>query len=242
MNIEPENASTIIRRGYSLPWKRLCDAAVFAAIIHLLAGIYMVLVLQYGLDTAEFTHRLVFLSTCKPSWIIGWLLWTLADLAILYFYCSFVEAHRNLENHLSALIRYALYLAVAGFALDLIAEIIEISVLPELANKILTGTSTVALVNSELFVTLNRLSIMITGFLANGLYSIAAGLFIFATKQRYTPLTQLAGWLVVISGFYLSAACLVNSIPAMIAGNAVLLPFLIAWLLGIAWESRGKNE
>ncbi len=242
MNIDPENSAAIIRRGYSLPLKRLRQAAIIAAVIHLIAGLYMLLVLSHGLDTAQFIHRLSFLSTNNTWWVIGWLLWTAADLSILFFYCSFADVHRNTDDHISAIIRYALFIAIAGFTLDLIAEVMEISLLPTLATQILSEHDLLAMANRELFLCINRLATMLTGFLANGLYSITLGIFIFATRQRYAPLTQLVGWLVVISGFYLSAACLVNSIPAMVAGNAVLLPLLAAWLLGIAWESRGKSE
>jgi len=46
----------------------------------------------------------------------------------------------------------------------------------------------------------------------------------------------------VTAGIWLSLACLFNSISGMFLANALLLPALILWLLGIAYESWKKAK
>jgi len=229
------------KKEHGAPWKRLRIAAILAVIFHLAAASYMLLVLQKGLDTVEFTQRLFFMTHNSKLWTIGWILWAAADFSILYFYLSFSDAHRKYNDLVSSFIRYAISIAIAGFALDLIAEIIEMSILPALAHKILSNQANASIINRELFAIINRLAVMITGFLANGLYTLCAALMIFVTWERYSTWIKTIGCIAIIAGIYLSWAAYANMVPAMVGANAALLPALLIWLTGIAYESKAKS-
>ncbi len=230
-----------VREDSPVTWHRLRVAAIFALVIHLIAGLYMLVVLRNGLDTVEFAQRLSFLTNNNRLWSFGWLLWTAADFSILFFYFCFSDAHKKDTGLATTLLRYAFFIAIAGFALDLAAEVIEMSILPELARKIMVEQADISLINNELFLTANRLAIILTGFLANGLYSICAAMMIFATRERYSRLVQAFGYIAVLSGLYLSYAAYAYSVIGMFYANVVLMPALLAWLLGIAIESKAKS-
>jgi hypothetical protein len=90
--------------------------------------------------------------------------------------------------------------------------------------------------------TMNRTAIMFTGYVANGLYTLAASLLLLATKGQYKWWVQSSGILLVIAGLWSSIACLANSIFGMIASTTLLLPALVLWLLGIAVDSYLRSK
>src|SRR2546427_10454098 len=82
---------------------RLRRAAIIAFWLHLLAGASMALVLRRGLETnPNFQDRLAFIVNQRALWISGWLTWTAAAIAILYFYMTFSAVHR-LARHVALL-------------------------------------------------------------------------------------------------------------------------------------------
>src|SRR2546426_12750662 len=69
-------------------------AAAIAFCIHLIAALSMAFVLRRGLETTpELRERFSFLIDHRTLWTLGWLSWTLAALAILYFYFTFANVH-----------------------------------------------------------------------------------------------------------------------------------------------------
>ena len=182
----------------------------------------MALVLRRGLETnPDFQDRVMFLMNRRALWTFGWLTWTAAALSILYFYNAFAEAHQPA-------MRFAVFLAVAALGPDLAAQAIEMGVLPGLANR-------------ELFLSLHRASMMMTGFAANGLYSLTAFLLALSTRRAYPWWVWLAGVAVGMFGFALSAAVLLNSVAGMFWTNVVLVPTLLLWLAGVA-KMSGRSK
>ena len=92
----------------------------------------------------------------------------------------------------------------------------------------------------ELLFTMHRTAVLLTGYLANALYTVSAALLIVATRKDYPKLVQAAGWLVVIGGIWLSGAAYIDSTAGMVASNALILPALIGWLGGVAVTSRQR--
>jgi hypothetical protein len=223
-------------------WNRLSKAALIAAIVHFIAGLFMAIVLRQGLDTAELSDRLAFLTQHQFLWNMGWFAWNLAALAILYFYFCFADAHENVSNEKNWLLKLAVLLATAGVGIDFCAEAIEIGVLPHLAQMSLIHSGSFATTSVELFLSMHRAALMMTGCMANELYTISAAMLIFATRTHYDWLVKLFGIGLVIGGFWLSIACLYNSITGMFLSNLLLLPMLILWQLGIAYESNKKAK
>ncbi len=221
-------------------WLRLSNAALIAAIIHFIAGLFMAIVLRQGLDTAELPERLSFLTEHSLLWIGGWLTWNFAAFAILYFYFCFAEAYKQ-ESNKPGLLRFAVLLTVAGMSIDFCAEAIEMGVLPNLARMIMVHHGTVANSSTEIFLALHRTAVMMTGCFANELYTLSAAILMISTWRSYGWIIRGSGFLVVVSGIGLSGACLLNWITGMLFYNVILLPMLIIWLLAIAYDSWKKR-
>jgi hypothetical protein len=201
---------------------RLQRAALIAMGLHLLAGISMALILARGLETnSDLQDRMSFLVNHRLMWTAAWLTWTAAGPAILYFYTAFVDAH-------PASPRIAIYFTIAALAPDLGAQAIEIGVLPGITSP-------------EMFLTLSRTATMLSGYLANGLYSLTALMLVWATRNAYSKWVSVAGLAVAVSGFALSLAVLMGSVPGMFWTNVVLVPALLIWLVGVAYTDHSGN-
>src|SRR5215510_263054 len=110
---------------------RLRRAAAIAFCAHLVAGFTMAFVLRRGLETTpDLQERLAFLINHRALWISGWFAWTIASVAILYFYLVFAAVHQRSS--------FAVYLTVAALGPDLAAQAIEIGVLPYMASHALS--------------------------------------------------------------------------------------------------------
>ena len=203
---------------------RLRRTALLAFAVHLVAGVCMALILSRGLETnSNLQDRLAFITDHHELWTFAWLTWTAAALAILYFYAVFVEAH-------SVAPRLAVLLTVAAIGPDLAAQSIEIGVLPSLVGQ------------QELFLLLHRMAVLMSGYVANGLYSLSAFLLAWSTRRAYPNWVWGAGVTVAVSGFGLSAAALFNSTVGMFWTNVLLLPALLVWLAGVAYGRVNIDE
>ena len=68
---------------------------------------------RFGLETNPVLQdRLAFLVNHRALWTLGWLTWTAAAIAILYFYWTFADTH--------AVSRFAVLLTVAALGLTLL--------------------------------------------------------------------------------------------------------------------------
>jgi len=194
---------------------RLQRAATIAFVLHLVAGAAMAVVLRQGLETnPDLQNRLSFLVNHRALWTLGWLTWTAAAIAILYFYMVFASTH-----HTGSLV---VFLTAAAIAPDLAAQAIEIGVLPDLTQ------------HADWFILLHRTAVLMSGYVANGLYSFSALILAWSTRQAYPVWVWLSGVAVGCFGFMLSAAALVNSTAGMFWSNVVLVPSILLWLAGVA--------
>lgn len=206
-------------------WRRLRDACVIAAAVHLVAGLAMALVLRHGLQSnPDLADRMRFLVERRGLWTAAWLSWNAAALSILWFFACVAEARP------CALTRFALALAAAGVAGDLSAETIEMALAPTLAAA---GRA------SELL-TADRAAVLLTGTLANGLYTAASLAALAALWKDSTTLVRAAGVVVGLSGVWLSAAALADSTWGMLASNVLLVPAILAWQLGLARDAHRR--
>jgi hypothetical protein len=211
-------------------WQRLGRAATVALLVHLAAGVSMLLILRNGLETnPDLSSRLRFVADHKLLWIAGWVPWNLAALSIVVYFYSFTAAHKRSE-----LLRVALIFGAVGMVTDLAAESIEMGVIPDLAAGGLTDVQS--------FLTVHRIAVMLTGFTANGLYSLASLLMAWATRSHYPAWVTISGMTVGIVGFALSAAALFDSTEGMFWTNAILIPSLLAWMAGVALDAKQRCE
>lgn len=239
-------------RRHGRAWMNLRNASIVSIVIHLCAGLVMLLVLRQGLDTnPDLTSRLTFLVESRTQWVLAWLVWNAAALSILYFYFCFVRAHHrwsdthrlaNSKNTGLSVMHYALALSTAAVALDLAAEGIQMGVLPGIALTYLQQDARLPEAASlkALFEATSGTSTMLTGCMANFLYTVTATILLISTRNRYGTVTLLSGGLLAVSGVWLSVACILNSVSNMFWSNAVLLPTLLVWQMTIALDA-GKR-
>lgn len=188
----------------------------------------MALILRHGLETnADLTDRLRFVAARRLLWTAGWLSWTVAAVTILNFYARFAAAHRS-RGVPAAPLRTAVLLTIAAVGADWTAQAFEMFVLPGLARS----------ANATGFLVWHRAAVVLTGFLANGLYTISALLLVWASRRAYPRWIQAAGFGVVVGGSILSAAALADSAAGMLFATVMLLPCLLAWLAGVAASAR----
>jgi hypothetical protein len=176
----------------------------------------MAFVLGRGLETNPDLHdRMAFLVNHRMLWTFAWLSWTVAGPAILYFYMALSDAHPSSP-------KIAVFFTVAALAPDLAGQAIEIGVLPGVSSP-------------ELFLTFSRTATVLSGYLANGLYSLAALMLVWSSRVVYPKWVSVSGFTVGVVGFALSVAVLMESVRGMFWTNAVLVPALLVWLGGVAY-------
>lgn len=220
-------------------WSSLRFAAWLSLAIHAIAGVAMATVLRYGLGSnADFSGRVAFLVEHQRLWVLGWLTWNAAALAILYFFLSFARAHQASSAASAAMLQFGVLLSAAGVAADLSAETIEMAIIPEIASKLSDDPDNQPA--KELLTTLDRTAVVLTGYLANGLYSIAALLLTCSTVRSYAAWIWISGFAVAASGLSLSATALMGSVAGMIYSNIILVPCILLWQAGIALDA-GKR-
>ena len=202
---------------------RLQRAALLAFCTHIVAGLTLALVLRHGLETnPDLQDRLAFLVNHRALWTLAWLPWTISAVAILYFYMTFAEVH-GLKSSLP------IFLTVIALAPDLAAEAIEIGVLPQVAADALSHNAPF-----ELFMTLHRIAVMLSGYLANGLYSATATILAWFARRAYPTWLSAAGISIGILGGAASIAALLDSVTGLFSTNALLVPCILLWLGGVA--------
>jgi hypothetical protein len=202
---------------------RLQRAALVAFAVHLLGGLSMAFVLGRGLETNPDIHdRMAFLVNHQMLWTFAWLTWTVAGPAILYFYMALSDAHPSSP-------KIAVLFTVAALAPDLAGQAIEIGVLPGVTS-------------TELFLTLGRTATMLSGYLANGLYSLTALMLVWSSRIGYPKWVSSAGFTVGVAGLALSVAVLLEAVRGMFWTNVLLVPALLVWLGGVAYAEETRQR
>lgn len=223
-------------------WTQLRKAALLSLAVHLAAGLAMAFVLAHGLETnPDLSSRLSFVANHRSAWIAAWLTWHAAALSILWFFICFEAAHREHES-IRCVLRLALILVAAAIVPDLIAESMEIGVLPGLARTALDENVPEAAANARtLFSTLHRVAVMLTGYLANGLYTLGTVVAVCVTRRWYAPWIWSAGLAIGVFGIALSASVLCDSVSGMFWTNVGLVPAIVVWQIGIAKDASRRS-
>lgn len=199
-------------------------AAYVAAGLNLAAAAAMLLWLEPGLpvEGSRAADRMAYLASHRWAWWGGWLLWHAAAISLLGFYVGLAGL---LLRRAPILCGLALLCGAAGLAADLGAESVAMGVAPRLGE----GT----------FETVEAVVGVLTGYLGNGLYTVAGLLLTWAGAAEIPrPLLVLAGG-VWAAGLALSAATLAHSATGQLWSTALLMPLFVLWsgLMG-RWLSR----
>ena len=208
--------------------RRLSEAAWISLVVHALAGAAMLFVLRRGLATnPNIADRMGFVAESVRAWRFAWASWNLAALSILYFFRRMAQAHSSDGPMIARWCRRAFIIAIAAVVFDLSAEILMMFVLPVAASAS----------DAESFLFIDRAAVLLTGFLANGLYTSAAVMLALSSRRSYPVWTWGAGAAVGVAGTLLSLSALAGSITGLFWTNAMLVPLLTLWQLGVALAS-----
>jgi len=211
------------------PSRRLSQAALLSLAVHLIAGLAMALVLVRGLETnTDIQDRLHYVAEHSGAWRAAWITWSVAALSILYFFVAFARAHVEYGSPM----RLAVLLGVVGVVADLGAEATEMILLPGQAASALADAVGLPLVLST-----HRVAVLLSGFLANGLYTAAAVLLSWSARRAYPRWVFLAAMGVGASGIWLSTAALFDSMTGMLWSTMALAPCVVVWQVGVAAAS-----
>jgi hypothetical protein len=187
----------------------------------------MALTLKDGLPIRGnlFADRIVFVREHTTLWRAGWFSWHAASVGLVLLLLVLASRFRG-----QAPVRASLgaVLAVVGLAADLSAESIEMAVAPA--------------VEPQNFLLVESIAGALTGYLANGLYTIA-GILLTWAGARVLPRAVLAlGVLVWGAGLWLSAASLAHSAAGQLWSTAVLVPLFVLWAVLVGrWLKRSGS-
>ncbi len=197
-----------------LPPRRAARIAYVTAGLNLAAALAMLLALKPGLPIAGSLrpNRLAFIRANTHLWWTGWLLWHAAAIALVLF--LLVLAAR-LGRRAPVRAAIAAILALVGLAADLAAEAIWMGVAPALDESAFRVAETAAGI--------------LTGYLANGLYTVAGILLTSAGARELPPALVALAVLVWGAGLCLSASSLLHWAAGELWSTAVLMPLFVLW-------------
>jgi hypothetical protein len=200
---------------FEIPAQTTARAAYIAAALNLAAGIAMATLLEPGLPSLHsvLRDRMAYVTIRPFSWWGGWLTWHAAALSLLAFYAGLASRWGRGAPMRATL---AMICALAGFASDIVGEAAFMGIVPHQAEQ---G-----------FFFGEQAAGMITGYAANGLYTVAGILLTWIGSR------ELPRWLVGVSaipwgaGLALCAASLENSITGQARAAMVLMPSFVIWV------------
>ena len=194
--------------------------AWIAAATHVVAAAAMLLLMREGLPPASDEQRIAWLATHRAAWTSGWLTWTLAVLSLIAFYAVLAVRFRD------ALSLGALAMGTAGAAIDLATQVRYLVILPNLRG--------------DAFALLDRELEAMTGYAANGLYTLAFVLFVVAGWRALPRFALVLAGPVAAAGFALAIAALLHNASVEILSSAILFPLFILWLIIVARWLRNE--
>ena len=185
-----------------------------AALTNFVAAACLATILRPGLPGMARTaaERDFYIRGHVVLWRVGWLTWHAAALSLLALFVVLALRARRTAPVVSTL---ALICGGAGLAADLSAEAVLMGLVPSVGRA---G-----------FVEAERACLLLTGYVGNGLYSLAGALLTAALYRRLPRAVSIVAIVVWATGFVLSAATLANSVDAEIGATGVLMPAFVAF-------------
>jgi hypothetical protein len=196
----------VAMRDSSIAW--------LAAATHVVASAAMLFLLREGLPGFDEAHRLAYLDAHRAAWTLGWMTWQLAVVSLIALYAVLALRFGGVLSVT------AMAAATAGMAIDIATQMRYIAVLPA--------------VHGEAFALLDRELEMLTGYAANGLYTLGFALLVLAGFRAMPKISLVLAIPVTVSGFALSAAALMHDARWEVSTSAVLFPLFTLWIVVIA--------
>ena len=182
----------------------------------------MVVVLRDGLPGlgSDASTRASFIGSHTVPWRLGWLTWNLAAISLVAFY---IALKRDTCSDHGLLPRLAVLCAVAGLAADLSAEALMMGLEPGLPVHV--------------FPLVERVSLLLTGYLANGLYSLGGALLTVSWRgiPRHLLTLAIPLW---GAGFLLSATTMLDWPSGAVVAAGFTMFLFVVWTLRVGrWAS-----
>lgn len=197
--------------------------AWFAAAAHFIAAAAMLLFLREGLPGFPEEQRLAYMNAHPLTWAGGWVLWHVAAISLIALYVVLALRFRDVLS------MTAVAVATAGLALDMACEAKYIGILPQLRG--------------DEFARLDRELEVLIGYAANGLYTAAFVMLVFAGWQVLPKLALALSGPVAGSGIALAIASLRHDARLQTITSALLFVWLIVWMVVVArWLRNGESS
>jgi hypothetical protein len=172
------------------------------------------LAMRAGTPLVELPSRMAWLAGAPPGWWGGWAVWMACALALGAFFVALAE-------HLPpAIARAAVALAAAGVAIDLLCDVTQAAVLPLAARGA-----------SPLFLVVERLAGVGGALVANGLYTLAAGVVTLALRG---PVERALGAGVVAAGALMALGGAIDSARLVELSVGPTIVLYCGWTLAVA--------
>jgi hypothetical protein len=168
-------------------------------------------------------ERIAFLASRPLGWSLGWGVWMLCTLLLV----GYMATLRLLVPGRSLAAQLALVLTAAGMAVDLLADVIQIQVLPLAARS-----------GGPLFLAFERLALTGGATVANGLYTTGVLLMTLALGSRIGKLARTAGAATVAAGALLALSGLLPSPELLVASTGPTIGFYSLWTVLVARDLR----
>jgi len=209
-----QDANGRITATQPLPVAYLLGLLIIAMIT--LACINMAFVMAPGLPiNPDIAQRLAYLAEHAARWQLGWLSWMASAIGLLTF-CVLLAQH--IPHDLSRTL--GVTLVAIGIAPDISAEMLYAFVLP--------GTQ-----NIEHALLLDRIAMLLTGFVGNGFYCLGGlllniALFRNPDLSRYMLNFGLPSWCI---GLLISVSTALQHMPAASLFTAIAMVWNVLWML-----------
>jgi hypothetical protein len=182
-----------------VPWylthRPLIGLAWLNVFLHVLAMVLTAFGMRPGSPLVPLDERLDYLAGMPAGWTLAWVAWILCALALIAFLAILTH---SLAEH-ARLAQLGLMIAVVGAGFDLCCDSIYLLVFPMLASWQPSAEA--------LFLTVERVTGIVSLVIANGAYSIGILLLTLVLRGRpgLTRLTIAVGYAVAGFGLLLAA-------------------------------------
>jgi hypothetical protein len=176
-----------------------------------------------GSVVSPLRDRIAFLADRPLGWSLGWGVWMLCTLLLV----AYVAALRLRVPGPSLAARLALLFTAAGMAVDLLADVVQIQVLPLAASS-----------GEPLFLTFERLALTGGATVANGLYIAGVLLMTSALGRLIGRPARITGWATVAAGAVMALSGLLPSPELLAASTGPTIGFYSLWTVLVARDLR----
>lgn len=179
--------------------------------------------MQPGSVVVPLDERMAYLAGRPAGWSLGWGIWMLCCLLLVAFMAVLRQRLSDSFPISDGVALLALLLTVAGMAVDLFCDVIQIQVLPRAAGA-----------GPDLFLAFERLAFTGGMTVANGLYTAGILLMNIRLRGRVGSPALLAGWVTAMAGFALAAAGFAPSMILLQVSTGTTIVAYSLWTVLVA--------